>query len=76
LRGTDAPAFTRAAFISGWWFEQAPGASWKIEFVSPAGGWTTWQVLTNLTLPASPYLFLDHGSWSDPLRVYRTTPLP
>jgi hypothetical protein len=76
LNGADAPAFTRAGFIAGWWFEQAAGSMWQIEYVSPAGGWTNWQVLTNLTLPATPYLFLDYDSLADPQRVYRTTPAP
>ncbi|MBI4325000.1 MAG: hypothetical protein HY674_07015 [Chloroflexi bacterium] len=35
-----------------------------------------WQGLTNLTLPSSPYLFLDYGSFDEPGRVYRTTPRP
>ena len=32
---------------------------------------TTWTSLTNITLPSSPYLFIDTNSTSAPSRFYR-----
>ena len=52
------------------------GSQHQIEYVNAAAGWTNWQTLTTLTLPASPYLFLDEASLGDSRRVYRTTPVP
>jgi hypothetical protein len=59
------------------------GSRHRIEYVDRPGGWTNWLVMgaTNwpsgaLTLPASPYLFLDEEGLNAPPRVYRTTPLP
>lgn len=41
------------------------------------GGVTNaWQVLTNLTLPYSPYLVIDPGSPGHNERFYRAVPVP
>ena len=52
------------------------GTRIRVETVSAASGWTHWQVLTQLTLPACPYLFLDLESLRAPERAYRTRPVP
>ncbi len=75
LNGADRVETLRAAFIPGWWFTQPAGTTHRIEYVSPAAGWTNWQVLTNLTLPSSPHLFLDTAAFDHPGGVYRTAPV-
>ena len=37
---------------------------------------TNWQVLTNITLPSSPYLVIDPNSPGRTQRYYRAVPLP
>jgi hypothetical protein len=37
---------------------------------------TNWTTLTNITLPAGPFTFIDLGSRGQPQRFYRATPLP
>jgi hypothetical protein len=76
LNGADRADTLRAGFIPGWWFTQPAGTTHQIEYVSAAAGWTNWQVLTNLTLPASPHLFLDTEAFDHPGGVYRTTVVP
>jgi len=39
-------------------------------------GWSNWVVLTDLTLPTSPHLFLDTEAFDHSGGVYRTTPVP
>jgi hypothetical protein len=68
--------FTGAGLANGWRYTDAVGTKHQIEYVAEATGWTNWQALTNLVLPASPYLFLDYDSLNVPVRVYRTTPAP
>ena len=60
----------------GWTFAGPSGAAYRIEYVTAATGFGNWQFLTNLTLPESPYLFIDTTATNDGLRYYRTTPLP
>jgi outer membrane protein assembly factor BamB len=76
LNGAERAETLRAGFIPGWWFTQPTGTTHQIEYVSSATGWTNWQVLTNLTLPARPHLFLDTEAIDHPGGVYRTTPVP
>jgi len=71
-----SPMFTGAGFVNGWWHTNTTGTKRLIEYVAASTAWTNWQVLTNLTLPASPYLFLDHDGLGQPARVYRTTVVP
>lgn len=70
------PAFTGAGWLNGWRYDDPVGSQHQIEYVNAGAGWTNWQTLTTLTLPASPYLFLDEASLGDSRRVYRTTPVP
>ena len=60
----------------GWTFAGPSGAAYQIEYVTAATGFGNWQFLTNLTLPESPYLFINTTATNDGLRFYRTTPLP
>ncbi|KAF0172455.1 MAG: hypothetical protein FD161_4034 [Limisphaerales bacterium] len=39
-------------------------------------GTTNWQVLTNLTLPSSPFVVVDYSSPGQSKRFYRAVPLP
>ncbi|MBI4326216.1 MAG: hypothetical protein HY674_13275 [Chloroflexi bacterium] len=39
-------------------------------------GFLDWQLLTMLTLPESPYLFIDTSATDVQRRYYRTTPVP
>ena len=52
-----------------------PGRTYRIE-ASPAVGTPNWQTLTNLVLPASPYIWIDYESPSQPTRLYRAAELP
>lgn len=72
----SAPRFSGKGFVNGWPYTDAVGSKHRIECVAATTGWTNWQVLTELVLPASPYLFLDEASIGHPTRVYRSTPLP
>jgi hypothetical protein len=77
LSGSGSPPlFTGAGWVNGLRFDAVAGSRHQIEYVAEATGWTNWQALTNLVLPASPYLFLDYDSLNVPVRVYRTTPAP
>ncbi len=52
-----------------------PGHSYHIE-ATPAGGAPSWQTITNLTIPSSPYIWFDLESPSLPARLYKATELP
>ena len=60
----------------GWNFTASAGSQHKIEYVNAEVGFTNWQFLTNLTLPSSPYLFIDTSATNKWHRFYRTTPIP
>ncbi len=76
LNSTESPLLSGAGLVNGWLIAEPVGSRIRVEVASEVSGWTNWQVLTNLTLPASPYLFLDLESLAAPERVYRTTPVP
>jgi hypothetical protein len=59
--------------VNGWRYANPVGTKHQIEYVAASTGWTNWLVLTNLVLPASPYLFVDYESLGAAVRVYRTT---
>jgi hypothetical protein len=74
LSGSKSPpVFTAAGWVNGWRYAALAGTQHRIEYTAAATGWTNWLLLTNLVLPASPYLFLDYDSLGAPARVYRTT---
>jgi len=47
-----------------------PGKAYNISYASAVDA-TTWTSLTNITLPASPYLFFDTNSATSTARFYR-----
>jgi len=51
------------------------GSTYRVEACdNPATG--NWTAITNITLPSSPYFWLDTESGSMPKRFYRTVPVP
>lgn len=52
-----------------------PGRTYRIE-ATPATGPLNWQVLTNLVLPSSPYVWIDYDSPQTGQRLYRAAELP
>ena len=51
------------------------GRTYRIE-ATPASGPVNWQTLTNVVLPSSPYVWIDHGSPAAGQRLYRAAELP
>ncbi len=49
---------------------------YRIEFQPAVVGANTWQMLTNVTLTASPSVFFDIDSPKFPMRYYRAVPIP
>ena len=76
LYGAQAGQISTASRVNGWWMAQSQGSRIRVEYVSSQVGWTNWQTLTTVTLPTSPYQFVDEASVSEPIRVYRTTIVP
>lgn len=76
LRGEAAVQFSVVGTVPGWRYEEAAGTRHRVEYVDAVGGWFNWQTLVTLTLPESPYLFVDQTSLGSSPRVYRTTPVP
>ncbi len=52
------------------------GAQYRIEYAPSVGNTNNWQTLTNLTLPASPYVLIDYDSPNASQRFYRAVRLP
>ena len=55
---------------------KAFGSTYQIEYLNEAGGGTTWQQLTTLTLTTSPAVWIDLDSINHPRRFYRAIALP
>lgn len=54
-----------------------PGERYRIDYADVVNiGTTNWQVLTNLTLPASSYFVVDPNSPGQTRRFYRSVPVP
>jgi hypothetical protein len=51
------------------------GRTYRIE-ATPVSGPVNWQTLTNMVLPASPYIWIDYGSPAAGQRLYRAAELP
>lgn len=49
------------------------GANYSIQSI-PALGGTTWTVLTNISLPTQPYIYIDYSSATNALRFYQALP--
>ena len=53
------------------------GQQFRVDYADVVNvGATNWMVLSNLTLPSSPYLVIDPSSPSQAKRFYRAVPLP
>jgi outer membrane protein assembly factor BamB len=74
--GGRSARFTTTTRIPGWGYQTGVGTRHRIEYVWSGSGWTNWVVLTELTVPESPHLFLDTDALDHPGAVYRTTPVP
>jgi hypothetical protein len=76
LSGSGSPPVSMVVgWVNGWWYVAPALTQHQIEYTAASTGWTNWLVLTNLVLPASPYLFLDYDSLGAPARLYRTRPV-
>jgi hypothetical protein len=51
-----------------------PGRSYRVEYATSLQGNNPWQVLTNVTLPSTPYAILDPAGAGQPKRFYRVMP--
>lgn len=51
-----------------------PGKTYRIE-ATPSTGTPSWQTLTNLVLPQSPYIWIDYTSPTNAVRLYRAAEL-
>lgn len=52
------PQLTNPALFMGMVFQGTVGGQYRVEYANSANA-ASWQSLTNLTLPSSPYLFID-----------------
>jgi|GEM_PF-5113582 len=52
------------------------GQQFRVDYADVLGGTTNWFILTNVTLPYSPYLVIDPASPGKTNRFYRAVPLP
>ena len=68
--GTAQPATLSAQMYAGITIVGTVGRAYRIEFANDAGG-NNWTALTNLTLPSSPYLFIDLQSAGASKRFYQ-----
>lgn len=63
-------------FYAGITLEGTVGQQFRVDYADVVNvGATNWLVLTNITLPSSPYLVIDPNSPVQPKRFYRAAPL-
>ena len=60
----------------GWTITAPAGTRQRIEYVDYQVGFTNWQFVMNLTLPGTPYLFIDTTATNHSPRFYRTSLIP
>jgi hypothetical protein len=63
-------------FYSGTTLAGPIGQQFRVDYTDVLGGVSNWLTLTNVTLPASPYLVIDPTSPGRTNRFYRAVPLP
>lgn len=64
--------FLATAVLSG-----SVGQQFRVDYADVlVPGTTNWQVLTNITLPSSPFVVVDYSSAGKARRFYRAVPLP
>ena len=52
------------------------GQQFRVDYAEVITPSTNWLVLTNLTLPYSPFVVVDYTSAGKPKRFYRAVPVP
>ena len=52
------------------------GEQFRVDYANVMTPTTNWLVLTNITLPYSPYVVVDYNSAGKPKRFYRAGPVP
>jgi probable HAF family extracellular repeat protein len=70
------PNFLDLALYPGLSLSGKVGRSYRIDYLDAINPTNSWQVLTNLALPASPYLFIDPRPVVFSNRIYRSVLLP
>ena len=73
---TTSPGRLEPRRFRGWSFTTLAGSRVKIEYVDAESGYNNWQLLTLVTPPSSPYLYIDTSETVNWPRYYRTTPMP
>ena len=76
LNAAQALRFSTAGHVNSWSITHPAGSRVLVEYSTSRVGWTNWLALTTLTLPSSPYPFVDEASLTEPSRVYRTSVVP
>jgi len=74
--GPVEPAQLDIHHFSGITLSGTVGAQYRIEYLPTIGPTNAWQTLTNLILPASPYVLIDYDSPNAARRFYRAVWLP
>ena len=69
-------AVVTAATYASIWLSGAVGSVYRVEYRDVLDQSTNWLALTNVVIPASPYLFVDTNSPTLPQRFYRAALLP
>ncbi len=73
----DVPvALVDGAYFGGVIINGPIGARYQVEFATVLGTPTVWTPLTTVTLPTSPYIYVDTTSSGAARRFYRATPQP
>ena len=73
----DVPvALVDGAYFGGVIINGPVGARYSVEYAPAVGTPTVWTPLTTVTLPSSPYIYVDTTSSGAARRFYRATPLP
>lgn len=70
------PAEVSLAMMPSLVVQGVPGRTYRVEFATDLQGVTQWQVLTNITLPATPFVLLDPSGVGQSRRYYRVVPAP
>jgi hypothetical protein len=69
--------FGDVKFYAGITLAGTIGQQFRVDYADEVNlGLTNWLVLTNLTLPSSPFIVIDPASPGHPKRFYRALPLP
>ena len=67
------PAISNICMYAGLQLEGGVGSHCRIEWTADLSS-SNWTALTNVTIPCSPYVFIDQTSGGAGTRFYRTVP--